>query len=130
MFYLIGWIALPTCILAVVFIPALQSRGFTFPPCGWDYHFRIYCPGCGGTRSVLALFHGNLLQSFLYYPAVPFMAVLYLVFMISHTMERFVKTSHVHGIKYHNWYVCVLMGLVFINCIVRNILRLRFGIQM
>lgn len=29
-------------------------------------HYRIYCPGCGGTRAIIALLHGRVLEAFRY----------------------------------------------------------------
>ena|SRR5579872_784382 len=38
-------------------------------PCPFKYVTGIDCPGCGFQRSVLALFQGDMHQSFLLYPA-------------------------------------------------------------
>lgn len=29
-------------------------------------HYRVYCPGCGGTRAIIALLHGRVLEAFRY----------------------------------------------------------------
>ena len=43
-------------------------------PCPLKYLTGIDCPGCGFQRSVLALLHGNFMQSFsLYPPTIPFL---------------------------------------------------------
>ena len=40
------------------------------------------CPGCGGTRAVYQLFLGNLTESFWYHPAVLYIGVCYVHFMV------------------------------------------------
>ncbi|MES2651856.1 MAG: DUF2752 domain-containing protein [Bacteroidota bacterium] len=51
--------------------------------CPIKQHTGIDCPGCGFQRSVLALFDGNLINSFKLYPAtVPLIALL--VFTVVH----------------------------------------------
>lgn len=39
-------------------------------PCGVHEMFHVYCPGCGGTRALFALFHGQPLHSLIYNPAI------------------------------------------------------------
>lgn len=51
----------------------LISLIFTFaglhgPGCLWRMMIHIPCPGCGLTRSIRALWHGNLVESFRYHP--------------------------------------------------------------
>ena len=41
----------------------------------------IPCPGCGGTRAVLALAKGHLTDSFFYHPSVIFFFIEYIHFM-------------------------------------------------
>lgn len=53
----------------LVFFKWLQGH---LIPCPFKYFTGIDCPGCGFQRSVLALVHGDLHESFLLYPpAIP-----------------------------------------------------------
>ena len=36
--------------------------------CGFRVRYGIYCPGCGGTRALIALLEGDLVQSLRYNP--------------------------------------------------------------
>lgn len=36
--------------------------------CYFRTHWKLYCPGCGGTRALLALAQGNIIQSLKYNP--------------------------------------------------------------
>ena len=46
-------------------------------PCLFHELTGFYCPGCGGTRAVLALLAGHPVLSFLYHPLVPYCCLLY-----------------------------------------------------
>lgn len=101
-------------------------------PCLFYRLSRLYCPGCGGTRAVQALLHGNLLSSFFYHPFVLYCAVLYAWFMLSHTIERICqkKSPHkkpiVRGLDFRLTYVYFGVLLILIQWIVKN-LSLLFG---
>ena len=42
--------------------------GITGPPCIWRMLTHVPCPGCGLTRSIRALWHGDIVLSFRYHP--------------------------------------------------------------
>jgi len=46
-----------------------------FPPCLFYSIFHLYCPGCGNTRSVIAILHGDLLSS-LRYNTIPLLLLI------------------------------------------------------
>ena len=48
---------------------------FRFPPCLFHLATGYYCPGCGGTRAITSLLHGQILNSFLYHPVVLYAAM-------------------------------------------------------
>ena len=57
---------------------------FRFPPCLFHLATGYYCPGCGGTRAITALLHGQILNSVLYHPVVLYAAGLFLrIFVVS-----------------------------------------------
>ena len=104
----------------------------------------FYCPGCGGTRAITELLHGNLFASFLYHPLAAYGILLYLAFMLSHTaayIERRRKRKgkavgavpagdgavRFHGLKWRTWYVTVAVVLLIVNFAVKNILHLATG---
>nr|WP_276901575.1 DUF2752 domain-containing protein [Pedobacter kyonggii] len=50
--------------------------------CPFKAHFGFDCPGCGLQRSVLALFRGDLIASFKFYPAtIPLIFVVLFTFV-------------------------------------------------
>ncbi|WP_298021441.1 DUF2752 domain-containing protein [uncultured Dysosmobacter sp.] len=90
-------------------------------------HWRVYCPGCGGTRAVTALAHGHLLRALYFHPAVPVTAGLGGVYLVSQTIWRF-RGRRGWVLRYDQRWPAMLVGLFLANCAVRNILWLGFGI--
>lgn len=81
----------------------------------------IWCPACGGTRSVLALLRGDLIQSFLYHPIVPYSVFLYTAYILEETRERLCRS--IKRVPLQFWRGCVWIGLVILaaNTVLRNI---------
>jgi hypothetical protein len=51
-------------------------------PCGFARVFHTPCPGCGSTRAMLALAHGDLYGLVRYSPFAPFMTMLVVVLAV------------------------------------------------
>lgn len=94
------------------------------------FFFGIYCPGCGGTRSVTALLHGHLLQALWYHPLVPYMVGIYLVFMLSWTAAKLHLFGIKSGMKYRPGYLYGMVAIIVVNFIGKNVLKFCFGIVM
>ncbi|MCI6653470.1 MAG: DUF2752 domain-containing protein [Ruminococcus sp.] len=57
-------ILLPIITVTVLYFAAVfVAKNVTLPRCLTYKYFGIYCPGCGMTRSVIALLHGDILLS-------------------------------------------------------------------
>lgn len=125
----IGLVFLFIAALGFVLYELLLKSVIHVRPCLFSTFLGIYCPGCGGTRAVEALFHGHLLKSIWYHPLVPYTAVIYGGFMGTHALNR-MKIRKVKGWKFHNWYLYAAVGIIAVNFVVKNILRIGFGIMM
>ncbi len=123
--YIIGWclIGALAALLLVLRIFHLQLAQ-VIPPCTFHLLTGYYCPGCGGTRAVIALLHGHLLQSFFYHPFVPFVALLGGWFMLSQTIEQISRHRIGIGMHYRNIYLWITLILIFGNWIVKNLVLL------
>ena len=121
------FLGLGGCLWAVYFF--LLRDFLPQMPCLFDRLLGIYCPGCGGPRALTALAHGRLLQSLWYHPLIPYTAVIGGGFMVTQGLDRLGITDG-KGWKYHNWYVYGALILVAGNFLVKNALRLVWGIVM
>lgn len=94
----------------------------------WE-HWGVYCPGCGGTRAVIALAHGRLIESLYYHPAVPAATALGATYLLSQTVWR-LRCRRGWVLRYDPRWPALLVGLFLVNCAVRNVLWLGFGIPL
>ncbi len=125
--YRTGWVMLPVMILMgyvtlrwiVPNLPDTECIVFKF--------FGVYCPGCGGTRAVIALLHGDLLKSAWYHPFVPYTVLMYVLYMLSHTMEK-LHVPHVKGMLFKEWIMYGMLVMIGISFVMKNVLKFGFGI--
>ncbi len=119
------------CILGMGLLVAvnLYMSGFRLesflrfmPPCIFYSLTGLYCPGCGGTRAVLELWHGQIFRSFYYHPIVLYTVCLYGWYLISNTIEWLSRGKFHLGSRYHSWYGIVAAVIVTGNWIIKNLL--------
>lgn len=97
-------------------------------PCFFSNVLGFYCPGCGGTRSLNALMHGRFLEAVWYHPLVPYGAVLYGGFMLTQGLGR-LGFKFIKPWKYHDWYLYGALIILGCNFLIKNLLRLLWGIM-
>lgn len=90
----------------------------------------LYCPGCGGTRALTALLHGNLLQAIRYHVLVPYAAVLYIAFMGSHFLARITGFRYFKGMRFRTWYLYGALVVLILNWIGQNLLKAVWNITL
>lgn len=89
-------------------------------PCLLRTFTGYYCPGCGGTRAVHALLHLQLVRSFCYHPLVPYAAIIYACFMISHTIEKLSHHRWRIGMKWNPLWLWTGLVILLINVLVKD----------
>ena len=72
---------------------------------------------------------GHILLSFFYHPIVVYGAIIYLWFMISHTIEYLTGHRVQIGMKYWNGYLYLALMIVIINIAVKDIALTAFHID-
>lgn len=97
--------------------------------CLFFKYLGIYCPGCGGTRSLIAFLHGQFLKSFCFHPFIMYVFVMYMWFMVSHTLEK-IHVQHIKGLLFKEWILYGSLVVLALNFIVKNIMRIAFGYEM
>ena len=89
--------------------------------------FSLYCPGCGGSRSLNALLEFNLLRSFIYYPAIPISSAIILYCDARILISTVKGEERIKGIRYQIFLIIPIV--IILNFLIRNIL-LFFGIDL
>lgn len=80
--------------------------------CPFKANFGIDCPGCGLQRSVLALFRGDLIASFKFYPAtIPLIFVA--VFTLLHLKYDFKFGARLIKIVFAGVAVIILINYIY-----------------
>ncbi len=82
------------------------------PPCMTYQLYHIQCPGCGGTRSVLALLRGDIITSIRFNPAPVMLSFLLICLYIELVFKAFFKEVKLLPRKLAFWIViiCIFLG--------------------
>lgn len=104
-------------------------------PCLFHVVTGYYCPGCGGTRSLIYMLHGHFIKSFLYHPLVPYVAFPGALFIITQTIYRIGRRIHHSSpeninfpvISIRPWYLYTACAVVVVQWIVKNLILLISG---
>lgn len=82
-------------------------------PCMTKQMIGMDCPGCGIQRSISLLLHGNVIESFLMYPAlIPIIFLLgFLIF------DMFVTTKYGEQVKL--WATIIAIGTILTSYIIK-----------
>lgn len=89
--------------------------------------FGIYCPGCGGSRSLIALLRLDIAESFRCYPALPYAVLVILGYDVCLLLDAKESTDRFTE-KYPKWLFIAIPFLIVLTCLVRNVL-LHYGID-
>ena len=78
----------------IILLAVLYHYGYfiptkILPPCMFHALTGFSCPGCGCTRAISALLHGNIWLSLRLNPCMLYCTILYLAFLLSHTAAYF-----------------------------------------
>ena len=104
-------------------------------PCLFHIITGYYCPGCGGTRSLVYMLSGHFIKSFYYHPLVLYVALPGVFFMLSQTIYRIrrraCKTSSPENtslcaLTIRPWYIYTACVVLILQWIIKNLLLFAF----
>jgi hypothetical protein len=115
-------------LFAAVGVPVGTSIVYTFPPSQYNFYPRcllhwvtgLHCPGCGATRSVGALLHGDLEQAFAYNALFVAMLPLFLFAGFSVVYELWTGKK-AWTLRLPSWTVKILILVLIAYFIARNL---------
>jgi hypothetical protein len=130
-FYMAGWILAAVLVVYAVLAHVWHISLFkAAAPCLFHAATGYYCPGCGGTRAISALFSGHPLRSFRYHPVVLYVALVGGYFMISQTIERLSRHRLAIGMHFRAVYLWETLCLIVGNVLVKNALLFLWGVDL
>ncbi len=104
------------------------SRGEELITCHFKESFHLYCPGCGGSRSLVALMRFDIIGSFILFPALP-ITVIILTCLYIRVFLSFIKNDekYISGFRLNSLIIIPIVIILFF--FLRNILLIFFGID-
>ena len=91
--------------------------------CQFKYRFHLYCPGCGGSRSLSALLSLDIIGSFILFPALP-VSVIILSDLYVRAFISFIKNEEKYLKNFKANLLIIIPVLIILNFFLRNILLL------
>lgn len=104
----------------------IARQGF---PCLFHLLTGYYCPGCGGTRAVRYLLHGEIWKSIQYHPLVPYIAVVAIVESFR-LMAAYTKKKTVRYEKRYEMLVWCGVAIILVNWGIKNYMLAVKGIDL
>ena len=96
--------------------------------CGFKHVFKLYCPGCGGSRSLVHLFYLDIISATLAYPPMPVLLFFYVDLNMRFSLA--VTSYDTHYIKSFKLNRLIIIPVfILISFVIRNVLLVCLGID-
>ena len=95
-------------------------------PCIFNRVTHLCCPGCGGTRAMRALLHGEILKCIYDYPPLLYGVIVYVIFMVRCFLYRHfgVPKSRDGAVVKH---IYIFLVIMLLQWIVKLVAQIAFG---
>lgn len=87
-FKLVKWLTVPALLFGIWFSYYGYRYTSDLTACSFAQTTGLPCPGCGGTRAVILLFHGKLWLSLYFHPAVIAFVLMYVHFVVLYLLRK------------------------------------------
>ena len=84
-------LAVPCIAAGYWFVRRIYPEHADFFSCTFKRITSLPCPGCGGTRALYAFLTGHFAESFLYHPAILYLAFAGIHFTVRYIFRNFIK---------------------------------------
>ena len=119
LFFLVNLLLLSTVIAYSEITAVLISRGESV--CSFYNTFHLYCPGCGGSRSLLSLVRFDFLSSLIFFPALIPSVIIFLYFDFS-VLISIIKQNLAPVKRFPIQIIILIPVIILLNFAVRNAL--------
>ena len=96
--------------------------------CVFKETFHLYCPGCGGSRSLAALMRFDFVSSFILYPPIIISSVAVIEYDVRLALSLIFKSERFTS-RYRFLTFLIIPISILLTFIVRNLLLVYFGID-
>jgi len=107
--------------LIIIFRSNIVEIGNSFAPC-ITYRLGFYCPGCGNTRALIALLHGNIINSVRFNPLILFFVMFLIAYYIECVADFIGKDLKIIPRNKIFWAIISTLGAIFY--ILRNFIEI------
>ena len=119
---------LSAVVISVIYTLLARGEGSGLLSCAFHERTGLYCPGCGGSRSLYYFLRLDFVSSFVAFPALPVTALILLDIDIR-ALITVIKddTKYIKGFR--GIVFVIVPAVIIINFLLRNFLLIKYGID-
>lgn len=96
--------------------------------CMFKHTFKLYCPGCGGSRSLVDLFKFDFISSALSYPPMPILLMFYIDLNLRFSLAvSSYDPIYITSFKLNK--LIIIPVVILVSFVIRNLLLVMYGID-
>ena len=92
-----------------------------YPPCPFYYITGLYCPGCGSSRALHQLLHGNLLMALDLNPLMV-LSIPFVLYLLISTADIRIRGKRIfQRIPFKKGFYAMLLSVIIVYWVIRNL---------